>query len=329
MVNLIAKDFSDNQSSTRKFHIHDMFDYLIDKYDYQYYSIHEFYKDNINELLIEEFGELPKNIIVLKGGTSIIDFKTDLSIKISMIIDDIHHGGNMRKLRDKSLKYKINYVFATYAYFFHFYYKKYKYNLYWMPHSVRFSNIDLVKKPMEKILVSGRLNDLIYPNRKLILGLKHPRVKYFKPDVGYRYKEKKDVENKTFGRKYIKFLSRHLCCFTCDANEKRPYIVAKHFEILSSGSLLLSCNPFTKNVFKDLGFEDMIHYISCTPDNILQKIEMILNPENRNMINKIRQTGQSLAIKQHYYHDRGEFINQVLSGEIDDDRYGQYIKFDG
>ena len=326
MLNLYAYDFDDTTLSTRKFHIHDMLELLVKEYDYKPFDIKLLYNSKCNDIFLKEYNRYPNNIIVLKGGSSIQKFKTDKSIKITMIIDDIHHGGTLRQCRTKSLK-RINNIFCTYAYYFNNYYPKKKYKLYWLPHSIRFIDVNLNDSPINKIFVSGRLNDEIYPNRKKILDLNHKDIKYFKPNVGYRYKENDNMNNKIFGKKYIEKLSNYLCCFTCDANQKRPYIVAKHFEILSSGSLLLACNPYTKTYFENLGFNDMEHYISCDSDNMEEKIEFILNTENRNIIDNIRRKGYEFAKEKHNYFERTKFLHNIINNiELDND-YNIYKKF--
>jgi hypothetical protein len=326
MLNIYAYDYDDKSLSTRKFHIYDMLDILIKEYDYKTIDIKLLYDSKCNDIFLKEYNRYPDNIIVLKGGSSIQKFKTDRSIKLTMIIDDIHHGGTLRQCRSKSLK-RIHNVFCTYAYFFNHYYVKRNYNLYWLPHSARFTSISFNNKPINKIFVSGRLNHEIYPNRKKILSLNNKDVKYFRPNVGYRYKEEDNMNKKIFGEKYITKLSEYLCCFTCDANPKRPYIVAKHFEILSSGSLLLACNPHTKEYFKSLGFNDMEHYISCTPDNMKKKIAFILNNSNRDEINIIRKNGFELVKEKHNYLERTKFLHNILNNLELSNEYDVYRKF--
>jgi len=310
MLNIIAFDVKSNIISTSNLHIFDMITLLINKYNYEKINIELLYKDCINDYLIKKYNKLPDNILIIKGSSNIRYFKTHNDIKISFIIDDVHQGGTIRHNRLKSLD-RVTNIFNTYAYFFNVWYIKKKYNLYWMPHSTRFTDIILNKNPINKILITGRLNDNIYPNRKIIhnMSLKDNRLKYFKSNVGYRINKKNIKEKMIFGKKYLLLLNKYLCCFTCDANINRPYLVAKHFEIMASGSLLLSCNPNTKKYFKMLGYIDMKHYISCNNENMIEKINFILDEQNIELINKIRENGYLYTIKNHNYEKRTEFLN--------------------
>lgn len=307
-MNLIAKDIKDTNISTSNLHLFDMLDLLVKKYNYKYIDINLLYEKDIDQKLIELYGELPKNIFLIKGSSGIQKFKT--RVDISFLIDDVHPGGSVRKNRQRSLK-KTKNVFCTYAYAFNKYYKKGKYNLYWLPHSLRYHDIKYNTDPIEKILITGRLNKRVYPNRQIIYDMSksNKNIVYLKPNVGYRVKE--DNKNLIYGKRFMNYLNKYLCGFTCDLISERPYIVAKHFEIMGSGALLLACNPNTKDKFKELGFIDMEHYISCTPENIKEKINFILS--NRDLIDKIRRKGYDLVTKEHIYEKRTEFLNSILS----------------
>ena len=84
---------------------------------------------------------------------------------------------------------------------------------------------------------------------------------------------------------------------------------------MGSGCLLLACNPWTKKYFKILGFEDMRDYISCTPENMNEKIDFILNSDNYELLDKIRRSGYEKVIKFHNYEIRTEYLHNVLIGE--------------
>jgi hypothetical protein len=331
MINIIAIDQNDPNLSTSNFHIFDMINILEKIYKYEVIDISLLYENNINEILLKKFRKLPDNILIFKGSSGIKDFNTDKNISISFFIDDIHQGGTVKRNRIKSLN-KVTNVFNTYAYTFNKYYPKIDYKLFWLPHSTRFMDISFNNKPIQKIIITGRLNKEIYPNRQKLYNLskKHKKIEYFKPNVGYRLK-KSQIEEDTnnnfiYENKFYLFLNKYLCGFTCDASHERPYIVAKHFEIMGSGVLLLACNPNTKQYFQMLGYNDIEHYISCTPDNMEERIEFILNPDNRELIDKIRKTGYEYTITNHNYELRTEFLHNVLTNN-DDSKYDVYKSF--
>lgn len=313
MLNLIAYHINCNDISTSNLHIFDMIKLLVNNYNFQTIDINKLYEDNINELLLLKFKELPCNILIFKGSSGIHKFKTKKNINISFFIDDVHPGGSVRKNRFKSLK-RTKHVFCTYAYYFNNYYPKGKYQLHWLPHSIRFNDIKFNDDPVRKILITGRLNKRVYPNREIIYKYSKGsnNIEYLRPNVGYRVNKDSINSKMIFGRKFMLKLNKYLCGFTCDLIPERPYLVAKHFEIMGSGSLLLACNPNTKKYFTKLGFEDMIDYVSCTPKNIEDKINFILDKNNIDLIDKIRISGYNKVIKFHNYKIRTEYMYNII-----------------
>ena len=309
MKYLITKK-NNEKYSTGKRHLFDMLDLLVEKYDFNFIDYNLLLQKNINIYLEKTYNDTKFHILVLNGSSGIYFFKTNNNVKYSIIIDDLHTQGIEKKNRIKSLK-KIDNVFATYGYIFNNYYPKLNYNLYWLPHSIRYLDIPFNNNPINKILISGRLNKNLYPNRCHIVSLSktNKQLEYFKPNVGYRVNVLN--ENHICGKKYIEKLNQYICCFTDDACNERPYIVAKHFEILSSGSLLLACNLNTKKEFESLGFIDNEHYISCSKDNMIEKINYIFN--NKKKIDRIRENGYKFALEKHNYKNRIQYLLNKLS----------------
>jgi len=310
MLNIILKHCDeDNIINTSKHHLFDMLDLLVEKYNFYYYEYKLLLEKNAEDLLAKKFGKLPNNIIVLKGSSGIKDFKINFKkIKVSFIIDDIHQQGIIRRKRKESLKY-VDKIFATYAYHFYNKFPKLNYELIWFPHSIRYM-INFNELPINKIFLPGRINKDLYPARVKFkeLSNNNKSMVIITPNINYRIKNK-DVNNKSlFGEKYYRELSKYLCCFTCDACNDRPYLVAKHFEIMGSGSLLLSNNPNTKEHFKKLGYNDGEHYISCTIDNMEEKINWILDEKNRIEIDRIRKNGYDLVRSKDTWINRTEEI---------------------
>ena len=328
MINLIAINIHNSNISTSNLHIFDMIDLLVKKYKYKIIEMKLLFMKNINSYLKKIYGKLPNNIFLIQGSSAIKNFKTDNNIKISFLIDDIHSVGKNKRDRLKSLN-KITNILNTYAYAFNKYYPNTNYNLFWLPHSTRFTDIPFNNKPIKKIIITGRLNKRVYPNRQIIYNFSKIRkdIKYLKPNIGYRIKISNNKKNLIYGKKFYLYINQYLCGFTCDLIPKRPYLVAKHFEIMASGALLLSCNPNTKQYFQMLGYNDMEHYISCDPDNIEEKTNFILNPDNRELIDKIRKTGYEYTIQNHNYEVRTDFLHDVLTNNYNDSKYDVYKSF--
>ena len=235
------------------------------------------------------------------------------SIKINVLIDDIHQTGD-NKIKIINDLAKCKKIFSTYAYLFKNFYNNTILNeipVHFLPHSCRFM-IEFNKNPVNKILLSGRLNKFIYPVRQMMYEKckSCDYIEYLRPNVKYRIK--KDHPKYIYGERYIKCLNNYIACFTCEAHIGRPYLLKKFFEIPGSGSLLLTINPVTKKYFTELGFIDNTHYISATTSNIEDKIKFILNPENRKTIDEIRMNGYELVKSKHMYYHRADLMDSII-----------------
>ncbi|ADO67283.1 hypothetical protein crov250 [Cafeteria roenbergensis virus] len=306
MVKLIIKEINFSYS---KRHLFDMLDLLVEKYNWQYVEKDTILSSNFKDT--KNFTNIT-HLLLITGSSQIKDFIVPPACKISYIIDDLHTCGQIKQARINN--YKLVYkIYATYAYCFNKFYPMIPINMVeWFPHSARFI-IPFNNNPINKILVSGRINKIQYPNRFKIVELskKDKFIIYYKPQLnGYRAKNKEDIQSKIYGEKYYKLLNKYLINFTCDASLSRPYLVAKHFEILGSGSLLFTCNPNTKKEFEKLGFIDGEDYISCTPNNMIDKINWLKN--NYDEINRIRKNGYE-KVKKHTWTIRTEFLNNQLN----------------
>lgn len=274
-------------------------------------------KNKLKEYFINQYGELP-NYIISFGNFDVLSSIYDKIIeycKLVVILCDIHHGKSIKKYRLPVLL-KSTYILNNYGYIYEKYYPKHHGNIFF-PHSIAYT-IDFNDSPIKKILISGHLNEDIYPDRQTMYKKSkiNNNIYYHSPDYcGYRVSEK-DYD-KTYGNKYYKLLNEYLCCFTDDANDSRPYIVAKFFEIMGSGSLLLASNNRTKNEFLKLGFIDYVHYISCNMENVDEKINYILDAKNINHINEIRQNGYLLVNKKHSFKERAQQIHNLLYNNIE------------
>jgi hypothetical protein len=208
---------------------------------------------------------------------------------------------------------KVSRVFSSYGYCFHKYYDT-KTPIYYFPHCAAF-DVSFNENPKTQVLVTGRLNKNIYPFRDYAwyLSKKNTNIHYL--PVNTRYTINVHDDNLIYGQKYIDNLSQYLACFTCDASENRPYIVAKHFEILSSGSLLLAGNINTKKYFEKLGFRDGIHYIAIEPSNFLEMVKYITDPKNLEKINEIRKNGYQFVKEYHHYKNRIEYLKKIFNEE--------------
>ena len=251
-------------------------------------------------------------------------------IKQFRYIVDLHGWGDL----SKSSNGKLN-LLLPYAYCYNYYKNSpvFKYthtdNLYFLPHSVVFKT-NINKNPINKILLSGRgrKNSSKYPMRVFFYNIsqKDNRIEYLKPDHGYKVYEKNIKGKDTFGQKYINKLNEYIACLADDSIHYSPYILAKFFEILSSGSLLVACLQYTKIYFEQLGFIENQHYISITKDNYDEKIKYILDPKNRKSIDKIRLNGYNLCNKYHTSKYRALQLLEILNNTENVIKYNNGIE---
>jgi hypothetical protein len=233
-----------------------------------------------------------------------------LSIIKCIYIDDLHHNSSRITNMYNEIFTDFNYVFSSYGYCFSKFYPNVNLNkVIWLPHcAISSINISYNLAPKRRILLTGNTDSKIYPMRAKMVNL----AKKYKIDVlkhpGYKY----DKHN-FIGSKYYEYIGEYLCSFVCCSNQNTPYLVKKYFEIPYSGALLLSYDKYIKQQLEQLGFVDMVNYISCDEHNLISKIEFILDPKNAEIVEKIRKSGYDLIHSSHTSKERVKFIDDILS----------------
>ena len=258
---------------------------------------------NIERLL----GNKPTHILIWMCSTYLVRNNSFLwrikkykyNIKLFWYIDDIH---NNTKIRANLFKY-FDLILNSYAYCFNMFYKQ-DIKTYWFPHYVNESllkQINYNPNPIEKILLSGQVTEYVYPARyKAFLIAKDNSKIDCIGHPGYNNRNKHDY----CGSKYYSLINSYLAAFTCCAKKDRPYIVAKFFEIIASGTLLIAYDEHVKQYLNQLGFIDKVNYVSCTLENIQEVFDYVLDPCNREEIDTIRSNGFYLSKKNAYLCNR-------------------------
>lgn len=150
-----------------------------------------------------------------------------------------------------------------------------------------FSNFN--NNPIKKILVSGQINEIHYPERTQMLSLNNIQH--------YTYNAN-DVNSLNYN--YNKVLNSYIACFTSSVyiyNETEQKIIntnlilLKTFEILASGSLLLM--PICEDIYlRKIGIVDKENCILLDFNKDLnEQISFILHEDNINYIDNIRYNG--------------------------------------
>jgi hypothetical protein len=154
------------------------------------------------------------------------------------------------------------------------------------------------KDPIKKILLSGAIDKVAYPERY--------KIKDFN-NLIYHNKSNSEINETTnkYVNSYSKILNKYLCCFTSSVyvfnkTEKciknTHMILQKVFEILASGSLLIYPLQEEKYI-KKIGLINKKNcYLIDFSIELLGQINEILDPVNIYNINKIRYNGYIHAI---------------------------------
>lgn len=314
-MNLIVDLRDPERIQTDLHHVWFIFKYLVEKYKYKIINIKR--DDNFTKgiRLFQKKNKKKKlkNIIIfshLKYLTFDLDIK---GVNIIWYGDDLHAPDSNNILS------KINKYVLSYGYSFNKYHPSIRDNIYFFPHSASYE-IEFNKNPIEKVLVSGRYKKGFYPKRKIAIDLAKKDeldyVEYFCPDFLYSIPKNEYKDTSICSSEFVKKLNQYLVCFTCDMSEKTPYILAKVFEIMSAGSLLLyAIEDDNKKYFEKLGFIDGRHYISCKSDNIEKMMKLCLSDDLRDNIDQIRYRAYKYVRKYHTYINRAEALNKIVRGE--------------
>ena len=220
--------------------------------------------------------------------------------------DDQHFISNTRNY----IISNANYLISPYAYLTP------RQNLTWIPYSCVDEYVEPLEfnnNPIQKIFLSGTVSNH-YPFREYVVSLNDSRiVRLIHP--GYDKNYSKDT--KGVGFDYLKTLHTYLCCFV-DAS-KYNYTMLKNFEIAAAGSLLLTDKALGGELYR-LGFIDNETCILCDKSTFLDKISYILDPSNREVIDKIRLAGMKLARAKHLTSHRSlefnNFVNESITTSI-------------
>jgi len=253
-----------------------------------------------------------EKILFFRANTLITKYWEEiknLNVYKIIYIDDVHASKEIQELRALG-KYFFNYfdlIISTYAYclkkYFNFVNTE---KIYWFPHS--FNEIFTIKyndNPLNKIFLGGCICPA-YPMREKMLELE----KKYPIDVLSHPSYAKNKTHKIIGRKFVEKINEYRFAFTCCLNENTPYLVQKFFEIPGSGALLIGYDKHIKKQMTELGFIDMENYISVNEDNLEEKINWLFDPNNLELIEKIRLNGYNFINSTHTHVKRTEnFLN--------------------
>jgi hypothetical protein len=289
---------------------------LIDKHGWRHaetYSLRDG-RRTMQELLLENFGELPEVILFWEGYDLLTHHALNirrLECKRYILADDLHWPGELMRLRKLFSFAFCHAVLATYGYALEKFYpglagvKK----VVWVPHSASPDfMVPYNRRPSNSVLLSGAVSSH-YPLRQQLKQLHeqgvyriayHPHPGYH---CGYDYERAGDV-----GRGYAERINRHRSAFTDSLCFN--YVVAKYFEIPAAGALLLA-DDAVRRPLERLGFKAFRHYLPVSKENLEERVRYVLDERNHSEVDEIRRRGQELVWARHKTSDRARQIDET------------------
>lgn len=186
-------------------------------------------------------------------------------------------------------------------------------NCFILPYSIDHTFIPpFNQNPINELLLSGFIEKPHYPMRYKILELTNTFPIYVLNHPSYGI-----LQHNYVGKLYLEKINEYITAATCCASQKYNYVLAKYFEIPATGSLLFAYVDPVRDCLKKYGFEDMVNMISFNEVDLVDKITYILDPANREIIDKIRLNGYNLIMERHTHNTRfniefDKFINELL-----------------
>jgi hypothetical protein len=170
-----------------------------------------------------------------------------------------------------------------------------------------YQNLDFNDDPKVKVLISGNLHETA-PFRKYVANLNNENLERI---VHPGYYQPNDPSNEAVVRdRYFRKLREYICCFT-DALTF-GYMVLKSFEIPSVGALLLADRKIEEEM-NDLGFVDYETCIFCDEITFEGTVAWIVDPSNRQAVDRIRRTGMTVSRGRHLTRHRAAQINDLIT----------------
>jgi hypothetical protein len=181
----------------------------------------------------------------------------------------------------------------------------------WIPHcaSDRFLIQNTYKVEQEPLLIlpmPSKDFEAWYPNRLIISKiakvktLNHPGYTHYPTNAGRRLQNEYNADLNIMPLEFSQAFG------VITDSSVYHYLLAKHFEIMASGSLLI-CDEYGKQWLEKLGYQDNVHFVSYTIKTFATMVESLKDPIP---FMKIREAGSSLTKKNHLVSDR---VHQILS----------------
>jgi len=273
---------------------------------------------SVEECLRNEFGEIPDVVLFWEAYdlfNLVAPALKDLGCRTVLFADDMHMLWGQESRRSAKLQAfsQCDVLLASYAYVFDEFYPELRgrKTVVWTPHSASPDfGLPFNSDPENAVLLSGALGGLYHLRlqlKELQKQGRYPIVQHAHPGYAENYDYDTDTR---VGVGYARTINRFKAAFT-DALTL-GYVVAKHFEIPATGTLLVA-DGAVSGPLRELGFCENVHYIPVTAENLEEKIQYILDERNRVEIEEIRRRGQELVLNNHRTWHRAELIDTACA----------------
>lgn len=173
-------------------------------------------------------------------------------------------------------------------------------------HYFEAARFDEEKKP--QLLLSGAVDQTFYPLRYAALKVSKskPGLVIQRQHPGYKTGEINPVQE---AKNYAADLASYKIAVTGAVMGPKlpmaPSLVAKHFEIAATGTVLIT-DAFVAPLMAKIGFIENIHYLVATPESLEATLYYWLKPENAARLNQISKAGHDLVKSRHSLEHRVE-----------------------
>jgi len=158
-----------------------------------------------------------------------------------------------------------------------------------------------------KCLLTGSLDTAAYPLRNHVVALNHPMVDFIK-HPGYLIGDKlAKAMGFAIGEDYANLLNQYVC--NVATSGKMNYVVAKYFEILAAGTILLANYTLDLDL---LGFEEEKHYVRIDRGNFSNKLKYILLNYDKYKI--LIDENREFIFDNHTERNRFKQLREIIDG---------------
>lgn len=239
--------------------------------------------------------------------------KLPKSIRVIQVLADIWNHGRQDYLKNAPKMYERCDVLLTAVdygmkKFWPQFYDKCEFFPNYVSPDSRWNHWKVNEQPINKMCFTGHTMASFYPLRDYVLKNCDPE-KYFRPrHPGYHPTNRKEMNKHPdfyVDDKYAELLHSYLCHFnSCTINK---FTTFKFLETTATGSLAISnsCEDMKK-----MGYLPSVHYVEVTKENVLDKINYVLN--NPDKFNDMRKKAQQVTLSNHMMSHRIQQIKDVI-----------------